>query len=202
MQPFVTLTAGAVAIELINVDTDQIFPARFIKKPREGGYGEYLFRDLRFHDDGTEQPEFPLNRSGGREAKILVSGSNFGCGSSREGAVYALQDYGIRVVIAPSFGDIFAANCMQNGFLPIVLSDDIVSRMRGQIAEKPGATMTVDLQKQMVTAPDGSRHEFGIDAHSKNCLIRGLDGIALTLQREDEIAAFEYRYRQEFDWLF
>jgi 3-isopropylmalate/(R)-2-methylmalate dehydratase small subunit len=202
VQPFVTLTAGAVALELINVNTDQIFPARFIKKPRAGGYGEYLFRDLRFYDDGSEKPDFPLNRPAGREAKILVSGGNFGCGSSREGAVYALHDYGFRAAIAPSFGDIFSANCIQNGFLPIVFSEDIVARMRAQIVETPDAAMTVDLPNQIVTAPDGSRHEFEIDTHSKNCLIGGWDDVALTLQREQEIAAFESRYRRECDWLY
>ena len=202
MQPFVALTAGAVALNLVNVNTDQIFPARFIKKPRRSGYGAYLFHDLRFSDDGAEKPDFPLNRPGGRAAQILISGANFGCGSSREGAVYALQDYGFRVAIAPSFGDIFSANCIQNGFLPVVLSKDIVDRIHAQIAKTPEATMTINLRAQTVTTPDGSRHEFGIDPHSKHCLMHGLDDIALTLQREGEISAFENRYRRKFDWLY
>lgn len=202
MKPFTTLTAPAVAIELLNVNTDQIFPARFIKKPRAPGYAGYLFHDLRFHDDGTERPDFPLNRPAYRKAQILVGNSNFGCGSSREGAVYALQDYGFGAVIAPSFGDIFAANCIKNGFLPIVLPEAIVSDLRRQIAANASSGMTVNLTEQSVTAPDGHRHGFDIEPFPKQCLLQGLNEIALTLQRESEIAAFEQSYREEFEWLF
>ena len=202
MKPFTTLTAPAVAIELLNVNTDQIFPARFIKKPRAPGYAGYLFHDLRFRDDGTERPDFPLNQPAYREARILVGNSNFGCGSSREGAVYALQDYGFGAVIAPSFGDIFAANCIKNGLLPIVLPAGLVAELRGQIASNASSGMTVNLAEQSVTAPDGSKHKFDIELYSKNCLLQGLDEIALTLQRESEIAVFERRYREEFEWLF
>lgn len=202
MKPFATLAAPAVAIELLNVNTDQIFPARFIKKPRAPGYAGYLFHDLRFHDDGTERSDFPLNQTAYRKARILVGNSNFGCGSSREGAVYALQDYGFGAVIAPSLGDIFAANCIKNGLLPIMLPVELVAELRRQIASNASSGMTVNLAEQSVTAPDGRRHKFDIEPFSKHCLLQGLDEIALTLQRDSQIAAFEQRYRKEFEWLF
>lgn len=202
MKPFTTLTAPAVAIELLNVNTDQIFPARFIKKPRAPGYAGYLFHDLRFRDDGTERPDFPLNQTAYRAARILVGNSNFGCGSSREGAVYALQDYGFGAVIAPSFGDIFSANCLKNGLLPIVLPDAAVAQLRQQIMESAAPTMTVDLTKQTVIAPDGRQQSFDIEPFHKYCILNGLNEIDLTLEREAEISAFEQQYHEEFKWLF
>lgn len=202
MKPFVTLTAPAVAIDLLNVNTDQIFPARFIKKPRGPGYASYLFHDLRFLEDGTENPEFVLNQSAYREARILVGNTNFGCGSSREGAVYALQDYGFGAVIAPSFGDIFAANCVKNGFLPIVLEDGIVAQLRREVMESPTPAMIVDLKNQIITTPNGRQQPFDIEPFHKHCILNGLNEIDLTLEHEDEIANFEQKYREEFEWLF
>lgn len=202
MKPFVNESATAMALDMINVNTDQIFPARFIKKPRGPGYAGYLFHDLRFHDNGTENLEFALNQSSYRSARILVGNTNFGCGSSREGAVYALQDYGFVAVIAPSFGDIFTANCLKNGLLPIVLEEDIVTALRTEIVQSTAPIMTVDLAQQIVVSPASKRISFDIEPFHKRCIMEGLNEIDLTLQREPEITAFEQGYRAEFNWLF
>jgi 3-isopropylmalate/(R)-2-methylmalate dehydratase small subunit len=201
MEPFTRLDAVAAPMPVPNVDTDQIIPARFLRKSRKDGYGQYLFRDLRFAADGTEKPEFVLNQAPYRGASILVADKNFGCGSSREHAVYALWDYGFRVVIAPSFGDIFFGNSFKNGFLPIVLPEETVARLRGAIQAKPGARMTVDLAAQTVTGPDGIGHLFEIDAYRKECLLKGIDELDFTLARRDEIAAFEKRLGETTPWL-
>jgi 3-isopropylmalate/(R)-2-methylmalate dehydratase small subunit len=193
LQPFTRLTAVAAPMDLPNVDTDRIIPARFLRKPRSAGYGPFLFHDVRFDAEGREQPGFVLNRHEYRRAQILVAADNFGCGSSREGAVWALADSGFRCVIAPSFGDIFFENCAKNGVLAIVLPAETCAALRRQLHEGPGGTMTVDLEEQSVAAANGTLHRFSIDAFRKQALLTGQDEIALTLGYEKEIAAFEAR---------
>ena len=201
MEPFTRLTAPAVPIDLPNVDTDRIIPARFLRKPREDAdYARYLFHDVRFDATGGERPEFILNQAPYRGARIVVAAENFGCGSSREGAVWALHAYGIRCVIAPTFGDIFFENCGKNGVLAIRLPASTVALLRRQLHEAPG-TLTVDLEAQMVSGPDGARYDFEIDGFRKEALRRGLDEIALTLQYEEAITAFEQRRAVDAPWL-
>lgn len=201
MEPFTTLTAVAVPIDLPNVDTDRIIPARFLRRAPGPGYERLLFHDVRFHDDGSERPEFILNQAPFRPARILVAAQNFACGSSREAAVWALGAYGFRAFIAPSFGDIFAQNCGKNGALAIVLPAEIAARLRAELHERTGSQMTVDLGSQTVTGPDGTTYTFEVDAFLKECLMRGQNEIALTLSYEPAIAAFEKRHRREMPWL-
>jgi 3-isopropylmalate/(R)-2-methylmalate dehydratase small subunit len=193
MTPFVRLEAVAAPLALSNIDTDQIIPARFLQKPRKAGYADFLFRDLRFESSGAPKPDFVLNRPASASAHILVAGRNFGCGSSREGAVYALWDYGFRSVIAPSFGDIFYGNSLKNGFLPVVLPQADVDRLLTVLAEFPGASLTIDLADQSVTSPVGTTYRFDIDPYVKQCLLRGIDELDYTLSLVHEIAAFEAR---------
>jgi len=202
MEPFTRLTAIAAPIELRNVNTDMIFPARFMRKPRDGNYPLYLFHDRRFRPDGTEDADFVLNRTAYRGARIIVGNANFGCGSSREPAVYALHDYGFRALIAPGFGDIFAANCVKNGMLAVRLADDDVAGLRALVTETPGTEITIDLSSQTVAAPGIETLSFEIDPFEKECLVSGLDDIGATLMGEDAIAAFERTYRGDFDWLY
>ena len=202
MQPFTRLTAIAAPLDGANIDTDRIIPARFLRKPRGDGYHGYLFHDVRFADDGTEVADFVLNRAPFRDAPILVADSNFGCGSSREGAVYALADHGIRAIIAPSFGDIFYQNCVKNGLLPVRLPAYIVAEWREGLHEAPGTTIAIDLPGQSVTGPDGTFRSFDIDAFAKSCLVEGLDDIRLTLRHEAEIAAYEERCAARTPWVF
>ena len=202
MEPFTSITAVAAPIDLPNVDTDRIIPARFLRKPKEGAdYGRFLFHDVRFAADGSERPEFVLNQAPYRDAGIIVAAENFGCGSSREMAVWALQAYGVRVVIAPSLGDIFFENCFKNGVLAVLLEAATAAALRRQLHERPGATLTVDLPSQILTAPDGARHEFRVDAFKKQSLLEGLDEIALTMRYEPAIAEFERRRAGEAPWL-
>jgi 3-isopropylmalate/(R)-2-methylmalate dehydratase small subunit len=201
MEPFTTLTAAAMPLDVANVDTDRIIPARFLKRPRGPDYARFLFHDLRFDGEGHEKPDFALNQPAWRDARIIVADANFGCGSSREGAVWALLAYGIRAVVAPSFGDIFFNNSLKNGLLPIVLPAEAAARLRHALAEQPGAILTVDLPAQTVAAPDGAAYRFAIDPFEKRCLIEGLDDIRLTLRYEGEIAAFEKRREAETAWL-
>jgi 3-isopropylmalate/(R)-2-methylmalate dehydratase small subunit len=193
MEPFVRLDAVACPIARANVDTDQIIPARYLQKPRSDDFGAYLFRDQRFAADGSEIAAFALNHPPYRDARIVVAERNFGCGSSREQAVWALHDYGIRAVVAPSFGDIFATNASKNGLLVVRLPEPIVARLLDAIAAQPGARIAIDLPVQTVTAPDGSAHPFEIDPFVKRCLVEGLDEIAYTLTLVDRIEAFEAR---------
>ena len=202
MQPFTRLTGIATPIDGANIDTDRIIPARFLRKPRGDGYHRYLFHDVRFADDGTEVAGFVLNRAPFRAAPILVADSNFGCGSSREGAVYALADHGIRAIVAPSFGDIFYQNCVKNGLLPVRLPAAVVADWRQRLHERPGATIAIDLPGQSVTGPDGAVRPFDIDAFAKTCLVEGLDDIRLTLLQETEIAAYEERAQAHAPWVF
>jgi 3-isopropylmalate/(R)-2-methylmalate dehydratase small subunit len=202
MQSFTTLTAIAAPLDLSDIDTDRIIPARFLRKPRGApDYATFLFHDVRFTADGTERPDFVLNRTPYRGAQVLVVAENFGCGSSREMAVWALDANGIRSVIAPSLGDIFHQNCFENGLLPVILPGAIVADLRKQLHERPGATVTIDLDAQTVTAPDGGAHRFDVDPFRKQMLLTGRDEIALTLGYEHDIAAFEARHAAETLWL-
>lgn len=201
MEPFVRLTAVAAPLDVPNVDTDRIIPARFLREPRGPGYARLLFHDVRFTPDGAERGDFVLNQPAYRDARILVAAENFGCGSSREMAVWALSAYGIRAVIAPSLGDIFSENCAKNGLLPVTLPVEAVAALRRQLHEHPGAHLTVDLEAQTITAPDGAKHVFEIDAFRKAMLRSGRDEITLTLGYESALAAFEARRRREVPWL-
>jgi 3-isopropylmalate/(R)-2-methylmalate dehydratase small subunit len=202
MQAFTRLTGVGVPIDLPNIDTDRIIPARFLRKPQGSeGYQRYLFHDVRFDADGSEKPEFVLNQPAYRPATLLVAAENFGCGSSREAAVWALMAYGIRVVIAPSLGDIFHQNSLKNGLLPVILPAEVVAGLRAQLHARPGARLTADLEAQTVTAPDGTVHGFPIEAFARQMLLSGQDEIALTLGYEAEIRAFEARHRGEMPWI-
>lgn len=185
------IMAVAFPVVAINCDTDQIIPARFLQKPRSDNFGDYLFRALRFNKDGSEQPDFVLNQAPFRSARIVVANRNFACGSSREHAVWALYDYGIRVAIAPSFGDIFFINCLKNGLLPIVLPADIVTALLGELRARPGIEIEVDLPSQTVILPDGSTHQFDIEPFAKQCLMQGIDEIDYTLAQAARIDAYE-----------
>ncbi len=200
MEPFTNLTAAAAPIDILNCDTDRIIPARFLRKPREPGFERWLFHDIRFDTEGNERPEFILNQPAYRHARILVADANYGCGSSREAAVYVMYDYGIRSVIAPSFGDIHYGNALQNGFLPIVLTDEECKRLRSQLHEKSGAEITIDLPAQTVIGPDGTVYRFQIDPAAKERLVKGLDDVGLVLQHIERIEGFEERYFEEHPW--
>jgi 3-isopropylmalate/(R)-2-methylmalate dehydratase small subunit len=202
MTPFSILEAVAAPLDKSNVDTDQILPARFLRRPRKEGYQTFLFRDLRFREDGTENPEFILNQAPFRDARILVADRNFGGGSSREQAPWGLTDYGIRCVIAADFGDIFYFNSLKSGLLPVQLDVGTCIKLREQLHARPGATLRIDLPNQTVSGPDGATYPFRIDAFRKRCLMEGLDDIGLTLQHDAAITAFERSYRKRFDWLF
>jgi 3-isopropylmalate/(R)-2-methylmalate dehydratase small subunit len=202
MEPFRTLTAVAVPIDEVNVDTNQLCPTRFNKVPRGEGYERILFHDRRFDAQGNEIADFVLNRAPYRQACIIVAERNFGCGSSRESAVYALHAFGVRAMVAPSFGDIFTSNCLKNGLLPVRLPAEVAAQMRRQLHAQIGATVTVDLAQQTVTGPDGRPHGFDIQPLQKRCLLEGLDDIALTQRYGHDFAAFETRHRAEMPWLF
>ena len=192
-EPFTRLTAIAAPFDLANVDTDQILPARYLRRPRDERYPTYAFHDLRFDADGSPRPDFILNRPPFDAAGILVAGRNFGVGSSREAAVYALLAIGVRCVVAESFGDIFFSNALKNGLLPVRLPAEVVAALRETVAATPGTRLTVDLEAQALHAPGGAVHGFTIPAFARDCLLRGLDEIGLTLTLAGEIAAFEAR---------
>ena len=192
MEPFVKLTGVAAPIDRVNIDTDAIIPAVHLKSIRRTGYGEFLFERWRFNEDGSPKPEFVLNQPSYTNASILVAGRNFGCGSSREHAPWALNDYGIRCVIAPSFADIFFNNCFQNGLLPIVLPEEQVRLIMDRTTENPGLQLNVDLEAQRIWDENEEIVvEFNVDPFRRYCLLNGLDDIGLTLQQEDKITAFE-----------
>lgn len=201
MRPFTRESAIAAPLAGINVDTDQILPARFMKRSRAEGFGAQLFHDLRVGPDGAPRPGFVLNLPEFAGARILVAGRNFGCGSSRESAVYALVDYGIRAVIAPSFGDIFYGNALKNGLVPVPLAEDLVEALRASLLAGPERCVTVDLEAQVVVLPDGARHPLVIDPFWRECLLQGVDEIDLTRSHLDAIEAFERRYEQEHPWV-
>jgi 3-isopropylmalate/(R)-2-methylmalate dehydratase small subunit len=194
MKPFEALDCAAVPLAQPNVDTDQILPARYLQKPRANDFGEYLFRDLRARMRGSNEPPFVIDREAYSGARILIAQRNFGCGSSREHAVWALYDYGFRAVIAPSFGDIFSSNALKNGLLPIVLPDAVIIELLKAVSDRPGSHVKVDLAAQTVVAPDGVAHEFAVDPFAKHCLINGLDELDYTLSQMQRIVEFERRY--------
>ena len=194
MEPFRKLTAHAVPIDEPNVDTDRIVPARFLQKPRAAPFGDFLFRDVRFNPDGSEKPDFVLNTPFRRQAKVIVAEDNFACGSSREHAVWALYDFGIRAVIAPSLGDIFSANASKNGLLTIVLPAPVVRGMIAALKAEPDLEIAVDLENQTVSLPNGPAHPFDIDPYRKRLLLEGLDEIGFTLGQIDKVEAFEKTY--------
>jgi 3-isopropylmalate/(R)-2-methylmalate dehydratase small subunit len=201
MEPFTRIDAVAIPMSAPNVDTDQIIPARFLWRKRSDGWGHLLFHDLRFNDAGAPKPEFFLNRDDYQGARILVADRNFGCGSSREHAVWTLYDYGIRAVLAPSFGDIFLNNCFQNGLLPVVLSAERAAAYRMMLMQSPGSHVAIDLEGQTVAAPDGTLDRFEIDPFRKQCLLAGTDDISFTLSHREQIAAFEDAYETIVRWL-
>jgi 3-isopropylmalate/(R)-2-methylmalate dehydratase small subunit len=201
MEPFIRLEATAIPLSMPNIDTDQIIPARFLWRKRRDGWGHLLFHDLRFNDAGAPKLEFVLNRDDYRGARILVADRNFGCGSSREHAVWALYDYGIRAVLAPSFGDIFFNNCFQNGLLPVVLSAERTAVLRTMLMQSPGGHIVIDLEAQTVTGPDSTLNRFEIDPFRKQCLLAGMDDISFTLGHRQQIAAFESAYETTVRWL-
>ncbi len=202
IEQFDTLKAVAIPLDRGNVDTDAVIPARFLKTITRTGLGEGLFHAWRFDESGKEVPGFTLNMLPYRGGKILVAGENFGCGSSREHAVWSLMDFGIRAVIAPSFGDIFYNNGLKNGLLPVRLAPGEVRDLISQLQEVPGSEISVDLPAQTVTGPDGKGYPFDIGSFPKECLLKGLDEIALTIEHEGEIERYERDGKAKSPWLF
>ena len=200
MEKFTTLSGVAAPLPIINLDTDKIFPAVYLKTIKRTGLSQWLFQEIRFRPDGSENPDFVLNQAPYRNAKILIGADNFGCGSSREHAPWALLDFGIRCVIAPSFGEIFFSNCFRNGLLPVVLQPQDVLNLRRQLHESPGAQMTVDLEQQCVYGPDNREYRFEIDSARKLRLTKGLDDAALALEYLGAIERFEQRHLKEWPW--
>jgi 3-isopropylmalate/(R)-2-methylmalate dehydratase small subunit len=202
MQKFDTLTGVAAPLNIVNVDTDMIIPKQFLKTIKRTGLGKSLFYEMRYTQEGKELPDFVLNKPAYRKAQILVAGDNFGCGSSREHAPWALLDYGIRCVIAPNFADIFYNNCFQNGILPVKLPQEDVDKLMEDAKAGHNARITVDLAKQEISRPDGSVIKFDIDAHKKHCLLNGLDNIGLTLEKKSKIDGFEGKQHGSQPWLY
>jgi 3-isopropylmalate/(R)-2-methylmalate dehydratase small subunit len=201
MQSFTTLTGVAAPFPLINVDTDMIIPKQFLKTIKRTGLGKALFHELRYDEKGQEKPEFVLNKPAYRKAQILVTGDNFGCGSSREHAPWALLDFGIRCVISTSFADIFYNNCFKNGILPIVVSPENLKKLMDDAERGANATVTVDLAAQEIRGPDGGMIRFDIDSFRKHCLMNGLDDIGLTMEKQSDIDKFERSQAERRPWL-
>ncbi|MBS1181970.1 MAG: leuD [Proteobacteria bacterium] len=200
MQKFDVLTGVAAPLPILNIDTDMIIPKQYLKTIKRTGLGTGLFSEMRYREDGSENPDFVLNKPAYRKAEILVAGDNFGCGSSREHAPWALLDYGIRCVISTSFADIFYSNCFKNGILPIVVPPDDLKKLMDDAERGANATLTVDLVNQVIKGPDGGSISFEIDAFKKHCLLNGLDDIGLTLEKASEIAAFETKNATTHPW--
>ncbi|MFP4274413.1 MAG: 3-isopropylmalate dehydratase small subunit [Paracoccaceae bacterium] len=201
MEKFETFSGIAAPLPLINVDTDMIIPKQFLKTIKRSGLGVNLFYEMRYDDDGNENPEFVLNREPYRQAEILVTGDNFGCGSSREHAPWAIKDFGIRAIIAPSYADIFYNNCFKNGILPISLPQEQVDALMKDAEQGGNARLTIDLEAQTVTGAQGEEYRFEIDSFKKHCLLEGLDDIGLTLERASAIDSYEARVAQERPWV-
>jgi 3-isopropylmalate/(R)-2-methylmalate dehydratase small subunit len=201
MEPFKKLEGVAAPLNMINVDTDMIIPKQYLKTIQRTGLGKALFDELRYNTDGSEKPDFVLNKPAYRKAQILVAGDNFGCGSSREHAPWALLDFGIRAVIAPSFADIFYGNCFKNGILPIKLPQAEVDKLMDDAERGANAVITIDLEAQEIRGPDGGCIKFEVDAFKKECLLNGWDDIGLTMRAEDKISAFETARQQQAQWL-
>jgi 3-isopropylmalate/(R)-2-methylmalate dehydratase small subunit len=202
MERFTKLTGVAAPLPMINIDTDKIFPAIYLKTIKRTGLAKWLFQEIRFRPDGSENPDFVLNQGPYRNARIIVAGDNFGCGSSREHAPWALVDFGITCVIAPSFADIFYTNCFKNGLLPIALPQDVVDQLMEDAKKGANAVMTIDLEQQTISRPDGGVVNFDIDPFRKHCMLNGLDDIGLTEQKAAEIASYEAEARLSRPWLF
>ncbi len=202
MQKFTNLRGIAAPLPMINIDTDMIIPKQFLKTIKRTGLGKNLFDEMRYEPDGTEKPDFVLNKPAYRKAQILVAGANFGCGSSREHAPWALLDFGIRCVIAPSFADIFYTNCFKNGVLPIALPQEEIDKLLDDASRGANAILTIDLEKQEITGPDGGCIHFDIDPFRKHCLLNGLDDIGLTMQKAASIDSFEGRNKASQPWLW
>ena len=200
MEKFTKLSGVAAPMPMINIDTDQILPAVYLKTITRTGLGKVLFDEVRYRPDGSEDPDFVLNQGAYRKAQILVAGDNFGCGSSREHAPWALLDFGIRCVIAPRFGDIFYNNCFKNGLLPIRLPQEMVDQLMEDAKKGANAVLTIDLEAQTISRPDGETVRFDIDPFRKHCLIEGLDDIALTEQKKAKIDAYEAKNRGDKPW--
>ena len=201
MDKFTTLTGVAAPLEMINVDTDMIIPKQYLKTLGRTGLGKALLSELRYDEKGNERPDFVLNKPAYRKAKILVAGDNFGCGSSREHAPWALQDFGIKCVISTSFADIFFNNCFQNGILPIKVSAAELDKLMDDAKRGANATLTIDLEKQEIKGPDGGTIKFDIDPFRKHCLLNGLDDIGLTMQKERSIKSFEDKAKADRPWM-
>ncbi len=211
MEKFSIIDGVVVPLDRANVDTDAIIPKQFLKSIQRSGFGPNLFDEWRYLDSGEPgmdnssrplNPDFVLNQPRYQGAQILLARDNFGCGSSREHAPWALLDYGFRVIIAPSFADIFYNNCFKNGILPVVFDTEVVEQLFKDVAAQPGYRLKVDLEAQTVTTPDGTGYPFSVDASRKHCLLNGLDDIGLTLQHADEIRVYERRRREQAPWLF
>ncbi|HUB62873.1 MAG TPA: 3-isopropylmalate dehydratase small subunit [Methylocella sp.] len=201
MEKFTSLTGVAAPLEITNVDTDMIIPKQYLKTIKRTGLGAGLFVELRYKEDGTENPDFVLNKPAYRNAKILVAGDNFGCGSSREHAPWALLDFGIRCVISTSFADIFYNNCFKNGILPVVVSPADLAKLMDDAKRGANATLSIDLEAQDIRGPDGGVIRFEIDPFRKHCLLHGLDDIGLTLEKSAHIEAFEQKLVAERPWI-
>ena len=201
MQPFKHLTGIAAPLDLVNVDTDMIIPKQYLKTIQRTGLGKALFDEMRHNEDGTEKPDFVLNQEPYRHAQVLIAGDNFGCGSSREHAPWALLDFGIRCVLAPSFADIFYNNCFKNGILPIRLPEETISKLMEKCDRGHNAQWSIDLERQVVVDPDGQEIAFEIDPFRKHCLLNGLDDIGLTLQKGEKIDAYETARESDKPWM-
>lgn len=202
MEKYTKHSSVAALMNRANVDTDQIIAKQFLKKVERTGFGQHLFHDWRFLDNGSDNPEFELNNPKFKGAKILVAGDNFGCGSSREHAPWAIGDYGFNTIISTSFADIFYNNCFKNGILPIVVDTNTLKAMMAEIRSNEGVSFEVDLENQRVTTPGGLSVSFDIDGFRKNNLLLGLDDIGLTLKHTDKISAYEAKHKQQFPWLW
>ena len=201
MQKFTKLSGIAAPLPLVNIDTDMIIPKQFLKTIKRSGLGVHAFDEMRFDREGNEVPDFVLNKPAYRESSILVAGDNFGCGSSREHAPWALADFGIKVVVSTSFADIFFNNCFKNGMLPIVLPQEQVDLLMSDAEKGENARMTVDLEAQEITTSEGEVIKFDVDPFRKHCLLNGLDDIGLTLEKADAIKSYEERVAQERPWV-
>ena len=200
MEKFEKLSGVAAPMPLVNIDTDMIIPKVFLKTIKRSGLGVNLFDEMRYDREGNEKPDFVLNKPQYRDAKILVAGDNFGCGSSREHAPWAIADFGIKCVISTSFADIFYNNCFKNGILPLVLAEDAVDTLMKDAEKGANSIIEVDLENQTIVSSDGEIFRFEVDPFKKHCLLNGLDDIGLTMEKEDHIAAYESKASQQFPW--
>src|SRR5438477_5235204 len=201
MEKFTTLEGVAAPLKIINVDTDMVIPKQYLKTIKRTGLAKGLFSEQRYKDDGSDNPDFILNKPAYKKAKIIVAGDNFGCGSRREHAPWALLDYGIRCVISTSFGDIFYNNCIKNGILPIRVKPEDLDKLFDDAERGSNATLSIDLEKQEIRGPDGGVVKFDIDPHRKHCLLNGLDDIALTMEKKTSIEKYESKQKEAMPWL-